>query len=303
MIDILIHTSQFVVTLFMGYFCKKIGLLTQDDGKVLSTIILNLTLPAVLIAGLNGAALTQTIFHMILFGLGANLLSVLIGQWVYRKENATNQAFMMLSQGGYNIGNFVIPFIQSFLPPAVPLLVGFDIGNALMIFGGRPLMVDYAIQHEDHQFSMKAVARKLLTSPAFVVYLFMLPLMGLGWQLPEGIMKSVNMFASANSFLAMFMLGLFLNFDFPKASLANIKHILSVKYLTGFIFAGIVYFLLPLDETVKLTLVILAISPVATASTIQMLEYEVSPAAASFLSSVSILISLVLITLTLMVLG
>ena len=147
------------------------------------------------------------------------------------------------------------------------------------------------------------MARKLLTSPAFVVYLFMLPLMGLGWQLPEGVMKSVNMFASANSFLAMFMLGLFLNFDFPKASLANIKHILSIKYLTGFIFAGIVYFLLPLDETVKLTLVILAISPVATASTIQMLEYEVSPAAASFLSSVSILISLVLITLTLMVLG
>ena len=299
MIEILIHTSQFVVTLFIGYFCKEIGLLTQDDGKVLSTIILNLTLPAVLIAGLNGAALTRTIFVMILFGLAANLFAVLIGQWLYRKENSTNKAFMMLTQGGYNIGNFVIPFVQGFLPQAVPLLVGFDIGNALMMFGGRPLMVDLATQQEGHSLSGRQVARKLLTSPAFVVYLFMLPLMGLGWELPQAVMNSVNMFASANAFLAMFMLGLFLNFNFPKESIATIRRILIAKYAVGFIFAGIVYFILPLSMTVKLTLMILAISPVATASTIHMIDYKVTPAASSFLSSLSILISLVFITVIL----
>lgn len=37
-----------------------------------------------------------------------------MGGVLWRNKNSQEQALMMFGQGGYNIGNFVIPFIQGF---------------------------------------------------------------------------------------------------------------------------------------------------------------------------------------------
>lgn len=51
---------------------------------------------------------------MVGLGLLSNLILILVGGFICQKKDAADRSLMMLSQAGYNIGNFTIPFVQGF---------------------------------------------------------------------------------------------------------------------------------------------------------------------------------------------
>lgn len=119
---ILIQSLSFLLVVLVAYLFKKTGILRSTDGTILQKIILNITLPATIIVGFNAVKVDVILFIMIGLGLLTNLVLVLIGSLFWRKKDPVDRAMMMFSQGGFNIGNFTIPFVQGFFPPPFHLL-------------------------------------------------------------------------------------------------------------------------------------------------------------------------------------
>ncbi|MEG0215036.1 MAG: hypothetical protein RR685_02695, partial [Hungatella sp.] len=117
-------------------------------------------------------------------GFGCNWLMIGIGYlWNLRRSGA-EKAFAMLNLSGYNIGNFTMPFVQSFLSPigfAATSL--FDAGNAIMCTGMTYTVAGMAVG-EGEKPSLSSIAKKLFSSVPFDAYIVMTILAILKIRLP-----------------------------------------------------------------------------------------------------------------------
>lgn len=296
MLAVLLQSLQFLLVIFVAYLFKQAKILRSTDGVALQKIILNLTLPATIIVGFNGVTVEPILFIMITLGLFSNVILVTLGGVIWRKKEAPIQALMMFSQAGYNIGNFTIPFVQGFFPAAIPYIGSFDMGNALMLFGGSPMLVDKLIHKDRENKGYFSRLIRLFKSPSFTTYIVMFILALLGIVLSENTLSVFHLFSSGNAFLSMFMVGLYLEIRIDSVSFSQVKKLLFTRYSLGIVLASIFYLLLPLPELVRVSLVLVALAPIGTVSTINMIVYGNSRALSSFLASISIIISLVLMT-------
>lgn len=294
---------SFLLIILVGYLFKFFGLLETKDGHTVSKIILNLTLPATIIIGFNTIEINSTLIILMSLGLLANFLLIAIGGFLWRKKSSADQALMMFSQAGYNIGNFTIPFVQGFFPQAIPFIGSFDTGNALMIFGGTPLLADKMTGQKRGTRGVKDVIFSLFRSPSFSTYIAMIILALVNMTIPESVLGVVELFASGNAFLSMFMIGLYLELTISRVDLVKVAKLLFTRYALGISLALIFYFLLPLPKIVRLSLVLVALAPVGTVSTINMVAYGNKTSLSGFLSSISIIISLLLMTTALIFMG
>lgn len=291
---------SFLLVILAGYIFKKLTILTAEDGDTVSKIILNLTLPATIIMGFNGVTVDATLLIMVGLGLLTNTFLVVIGGLWWRKKDPANQALMMFSHAGYNIGNFTIPFVQGFFPQAIPYIGSFDMGNALMLFGFTPLIVDQLTGQNRESMDLRRVIAKLFRSPSFTTYIIMFLLAAVNIEFSGPVLSVVELFASGNAFLSMFMIGLYMDILISKEDLSKVGKLLGARYVLAIPLAALFYFLLPLPDIVRLSLVLLALAPIGTVSTINMVVYGTKPSLSGFLSSASIILSLILMTLSLM---
>lgn len=294
--EVLTQALSFLLVIVVAYLFKRGGILEERDGHVVSKIILNLTLPATIIIGFHSVEINSTLLIMVSLGLLANIALITIGGFIWRKRNSADQALMMFSQAGYNIGNFTIPFVQGFFPEAIPFIGSFDTGNALMVFGGTPLLADKMTGESRTTRGPKEVALKLFSSPSFTTYIVMILLAVLNVTIPDSALSIVELFASGNAFLSMFMIGLYLDINISREDLTKAAQLLFTRYTLGIALAAVFFFVLPLPDIVRLSLVLLALAPIGTVSTINMVVYGNKGSLAGFLASTSIILSLILMT-------
>lgn len=301
MFDIIINALGLFATIFVGYLLKRVGLLTKEDGTRLSIIILNVTLPAAIISNLAALTIEKNLLILILAGVVLNLLVLTIVAFLTKKDTTVQRGFYLYSASGYNIGNFTLPFLQGTFPLAVPLLAMFDMGNSIMLAGGSNVFVDLVTQ-KNTTASPKAIGKKLLLSIPFTAYLIMLIIRSLQIDLPSGFLSMVAIMANANTFLSMFMIGLYLELSLPKQALHAVKKVLALRYLIGASLAVIIFFL-PLDRLTTIVLCLLSFSPIPTFGVINSVKAGMDEETVGFASSVSFLISLFLMTVILVILG
>lgn len=218
-----------------------------------------------------------------------------------KKENDVLRQFSMYCGSGFNIGNFAIPFAQSFYPLGIPLISLFDMGNSIMLAGGTTILIEYLIGKRT-VFEPGKIILNLLRSPTFTCYLFMLLIRSFGLSLPQGVIQLVQPIGNANTFLSMFMIGLFLDFRLPKHAAATVGKILSLRYGIGLLLF-LCFFFLPLPAFLKPVLCLLVFAPIPLFGVINSVLAGMEEEAVGFVSSISFLISLPLMTLVLILFG
>ena len=68
---------------------------------------------------------------------------MILGYLINLGKSKEEKAFGVLNLPGYNIGNFTIPFVQSFLGPVGVITTSlFDAGNAFVCLGGAVGVAD-----------------------------------------------------------------------------------------------------------------------------------------------------------------
>lgn len=298
MVDIILQAISLFFMIFLGFIMKRIGILQKNDGTMIARIIMNITLPAVIIVNFIDLKMDKKLLLFTLLALIWFMLQLLLAYLYSRKKNPQAKALYLYGASGFNIGNFTLPFVQSIAPLGIPLISMFDVGNNLLLSGGNKIIVDQVIGHST-KVRFKQVFSQLAKSVPFVCYLVMFFLRYFAIDLPEVVKIVTQPVASSNVFLSMFMIGLYLEFRLPRDSIKEVIGVLALRYGIGFSVIALLYFL-PLSDLIKSMLSLLALTPIPLFGIMFAVTSGVKEEVLGFAASMSFLLSLPLMTIVLL---
>ena len=292
MLQILTRAGSFIAIIVLGYVLKRIGVFKEEDFGVLSKICIRITLPAAIITSFAGKEIDAGLLVLLFLGIGCGVLYILLGFLLNRKSSKEQRAFEILNLPGYNIGCFTMPFAQSFLGPMGVIATSlFDSGNAFICLGGA-FGVASAVK-DGRGFDFKRIIKALSRSVPFVTYLLMVAMNLLRLPVPGMVIECASIIGGANSFMAMFMIGVGFKLTLgDKSQTGQILKLLGIRYGVGTILALIFYFVLPFDIQVRQALVILAFSPIGSAVPPFTAELDGDVGLSSAINSMAIVISI-----------
>lgn len=264
MLQLLTRAGAFVAVILLGVMLRKIGLFKEDDFRVLSNIVIKITLPAAIITSFSVNEIRPDMLILALLGFGGGALYMLLGYLWNIRRSKEQRAFEVLNLPGYNIGAFALPFCQSFLGPVgVVATCLFDTGNAFICLGGS-----YSIAtmiKDGTGFSWKRLLLSLVKSVPFMCYIVMVPLNLLHIKLPGIMLELAGIASNANAFMAMLAIGVGFKLTGDKSQIGSIVRVLGTRYAVAAVLAVCYYFLLPFPLEIRQALVILCFAPIGAA--------------------------------------
>lgn len=293
---VLIKAFSFVFIIVLGYTFKRVGIFGSKDYKLVTKIIMNITLPCALITAFANFNMDKSMLFIVLIGFLANIIMSVTGYIIARNKDNKEKAFNILNLAGYNIGCFTLPYVQSFLGSyAVGITSLFDIGNSIMCTGGT-YAVASGVAGEGGPKSIKGFLRKIFSSVPFDTYLFMLILAITGIKLPRAIYNVTANLSAGNAFLSMLMIGMIFECNFHKDQLFKVASMVGIRYLSALIFALIIYFFIPFSSEIKKVLIILVFAPVSVLAPVFTGLCKCDEGLAGVINSMCIPISICIIT-------
>ena len=263
--SVLIRAGCFVAIIFLGALLRRVGFFKESDFLILSRISLRITLPAAIVSSFAGKTIDPSLLTIVLFGLGMGVLCMIVGYLSNLGKEKSRQAFDVLNLTGCNVGALTIPFVQSVLGPGAVIVASlFDVGNAAIGLG-TSYGIASAIQ-EGGRFSFKRLGKNLLSSVALITYIIMTALTLLGVSLPGFVLELAGVMGGANTFVAMLMIGVGFRLSLNRSMLGRLLKLVVLRYGIGAVLAVIFWNCLPFDRITRLTLVLLALSPIITAA-------------------------------------
>lgn len=301
MLKIFSQAMLFIIIICIGYILKSIGIFRKEDFRVISKIVIYLTLPCSIINNFSSLEFESNLLILILLGFIFTVILSFIGLLMTKNKGIKQKQFNMINLSGYNIGCFTIPFAQSFLGPlSVVAICLFDTGNSIMVTGGNYIWAKTMAGDNEEKNKIKYICKMLVKSPPLVCYTILITLQLLNISLPNSFLNLTNMIGGSNAFLSMLMIGIGFELHFNKEQIKLAKNILSIRFLVAIIFAIFVYFLMPFTYEVKFAVILAIFSPIASLAPVFTERLDGDVALASTINSLCILISLVCITILLM---
>lgn len=302
MAAVITKAVAFVAIIIIGYLLKRAGFFEAKDFYLVSRIVIKITLPAAIISNFSKITMEKSLLFICIIGILCNLLTIAAGYIMNLRRSKEEKAFAMLNMSGYNVGNFTMPFVQSFLSPvgfAVTSL--FDAGNSVMCTGLTYSMAGMVIGEEGKP-SIQNMAKKLFSSAPFDTYVMMTVLSILNIKLPAVIISLADTAGGANAFLALLMLGIGFEIRMEKEKMAQIIKILGARYLFAVLVSLAFYLLAPFDIEIRRALAIVSLGPVSSVAPAFTGALKGDVGTASAINSLSIVISIITITIALIVL-
>ena len=231
MYEIITRAGCFVAIIIVGYVLRKKEFFAEGDFHVLAKIVMKITLPAAIVSAFAGKEIDAAMLLLPLIGLGTGIGYMALMFLINRKRGKDQQAFEMLNTTACNIGNFTLPFVQSFLGPIGVVTASlFDCGNAILSLGGAYSVA--SMVKGNGKFSLIKIVKALTKSFAFDCYVIMMVLNLLHVSLPGFVISFTEIIGGANAFLAMLMIGVGFKLSGEKSQRGTIVRILSISETT-----------------------------------------------------------------------
>lgn len=295
MSEILVRAGCFCAIIMMGFILKKASFFRKEDFALLSKIVIRITLTCAVVNSFNGKRLDGAMLLMSVFGFAFGLLLIGAALLFSRGASPRDSAFTVLNTAGVNIGNFVLPFAQSFLgPEAVMAVCLFDVGNSFFCLGGS-YGIASSVLSGGKGFRLRTVFAALTRSVPFITYVVMTALCFLGWSLPAPVLEFTGIVGGANAFLAMLMLGVGFNISLERSKVSMLLRILATRYSLGIGLSLAAWNLLPFPLAWRQALSLLFLGPIASAAPAYTAQMDGDYELASAVNSFSIVIAMALI--------
>lgn len=300
MLDVLIKALSFVAIICIGYIFKRIGIFNDEDYRIVSKIVINLTLPAAVINSFADFKMDYSLLEVLVIGFLGNVVMVIIALMLTRRETAAAKLFYIFSMSGYNIGCFTLPFVQSFLGAfGVIVICIFDMGNAIMCTGLTYAFSASCIGSADGRrepLCIRNILDKILRSVPFMVYFVMLLLVELDIKLPAAFYTLTHSIGGANAFLSMLMIGMMFEIKMDKRSLSYIGEILGGRCAVGIALSAFFFFHGPFTSEINKVLAAAFLAPSTAVGPIYLEKLGGNVALAGFANSASIIVSVITLT-------
>lgn len=207
MLNDLLTVGGSVLTMLLmmavGFFLAKRGLLTKPTLSQLSTLLLYIVCPAIMIDTLLGQVLNADTLKALLIAFavlaGTYVLMMLLIQLCFRRSREEHRGTLRFAAIYGNTGFMGIPLIQAVLgePGMIVTVVSLAVFNisiwthGAVLIGGR----------------QRASVKKALLNPGTIGFLLALVLFLLHVRLPGPVAKAVSFMGSLNTPLAMIVIG------------------------------------------------------------------------------------------------
>ncbi|MED4052626.1 AEC family transporter [Niallia taxi] len=290
--------AQFVISFLiiaLGYCLKKWNILKEKDGEAMARLIFNVTLPSLIIVTFHSITIDSSLMMLVVLGFVYGIIVAILGLFIFRKEERRNKGMLGMLIPGFNIGLFAYPLVQGIWGEVGIKYFGmFDIGNAIITFGVSYLIGSYYAK-EDVVLNFKHVAGKMGRSIPLMTYVIIFIINLTGLSLPGTVIDITSVISKANMPLSLLLLGIYLNFSFQKSYWKGIGRVLGIRYGVGLLFGLLGFFLLPVDDMFRYTVLIALILPMATSVLPYSVEFKYNQRFVGTAANLSILISFVLL--------
>lgn len=253
----------FITTLafiFTGFLLKVGEIIKEQEGKILSRLLIHTTFPALMIVSTIHIDLNFRLFLIPLFAIGISAIMLTIAFFLFKKEKNSIRGVLTMGSGGWNVGLFGFPLIESIWgAKALLFAIMYDIGNTFLAFG-----VLYPIGNHFSDVTSRGklnMLKKVLLLPPVLGMIMGLTLNASNIPLPIILEEVLTTLAKANKPLVLLLLGIYLSFNLDKNQFNGILKVLSIRYGIGLLTILAIYLLLPksLMSSVLIALVILPV--------------------------------------------
>ena len=291
----MVKPLSYVLLIVLGYMLKRAGFFGREDYRLMSRIMINITLPCTIVRAFSGFSRDPQMFLIVGISFVCSMLPPILMYLATPGVDTRLRAYRMINIGGYNIGCFSLPLIEAFFgSTGVVAACMFDVGNAVMMTGGAYALTSTLLKTGgETRESAGDILMKFLKSAPFDTYLIVFLLMALNVQLPEAVYTLVQPAANANAFIAMLMIGMMFEPAGDRTKLTEAARELGVRYAIATVFALACYFLTPFHLVIRQTLAVLCFAPLSSLAPIYTDRCGSDTALASFTNSISIAVSLV----------
>ena len=288
------------IIVILGYVACKLGYMGDKIDKKLSSIVVDITCPLLVLSSVMGDELPDRTLILPLLGVGflTYILLLVFGFWVPRliTKNHDDQGMIGFALMFANVGFIGYPIVSSiFGPHAVFYAALLNMPNTFFIFTAGVMLIK-------GEYSLKQFNPKVLVSPAMLGAFLAAIIVALGIHTPDIIARPVTMVGNITVPAALMIIG---------SSMAKlpIREIIgsSKVYITALLRLTIVplsiYFLFKAcgvsDLVNNINTVVIAM-PVASFGTMFCLKYGRNPSLiteTTFITTLGSIITIPLITL------
>lgn len=256
--------NQFIIStliIIIGYLIKKFYIISEKDGDVLTKIILNVTLPALVITSTSTLKFDLSLGLMPLFAISYGLLIAAFGIFLFKKQSGSTRGMLSMLLPGFSVGLFAYPFVETIMGnKALTYAAMFDIGNSMTVF-----IIAYALACHftsgDSSFDFKSILKQLMKSIPLIVYILTLIMSIAGLHFPGIILNISQTVSKANMPLAFLVMGIYLNFKMEASHWRNVLKVLATRYSIGLAVSLLLYFTLPIDAISREIILICLVLP------------------------------------------
>ncbi len=286
--------SYFLI-IALGFFLKSVGFLSEKDGSLFSKLIINVTLPLVIIEAITSVRLQVSLLFLTILGATAASLILVSGIFFFSKMDLPKRSYASLSLTlcGLNLAIFAYPFADAmWSSKGLTYMAMVDIGNALVIY---TLGYSLALKYSNEGFSYSTMLKKLLTFPPLIAFSFALFLNFSSLSLPNFVHEIMKPIGNANAFLSMITIGVYLSFSKLSGELKHLMEALSVKYAVGFVVGVFLSYLctllVPSNSVASTVVFVSALMPTPLLSLIYSVEKDLDPEMAGGMVTLTVLAS------------
>ncbi|MCU7557030.1 AEC family transporter [Macrococcus capreoli] len=294
-------TQRFITVICLialGYLLKKLNFIREADGRVIAVLVMNVTLPSLVIVTLSKAEIDTSLLMIPVFMIIYAIFAKIIMISLFLKYNNEIRGSVGMMASAFNIGIFAYPLVEQMFGAKGLLYFGmFDIGGAIVMFGVTYFIGNYYSEGGD-TFDFKYMLTSLLKAVPLMTYVIMLIINLSHVRLPEPIVEFFSVIAKANMPLSMILLGVFLNFKIEKYYLPIAVKYLCIHYGLGAVAGVLCYTLLPFDQMFRMTLLIGWLLPIGVAIVPYAIEFKYKTVPLiSMVTNLTIVISIIILYL------
>jgi malate permease and related proteins len=287
-----------IIIIAFGYLLKRLNILQEKDGEVISKIIFKITLPALVLVTFDSVKIETSLMLLPVIVLVYGIITALLGLFVFKNEERELKGSLMMLSSGFNVGLFAFPLVYAIWGmDGLTYFSMFDVGASFVVFGIAYILGSY-FSEEGLRLNPLEILKKLGKSIPLMTYIIASVLNFSHIQLPDMFINVASKISGANIPLSLLLLGLFLNFKFDKQFIKPMVKFLAFRYGLGLTVGLVLYLILPYDIMLRSTILIGLLLPVAASSLTFAVEFKYSTDSTRFIatmSNITILVSIVIL--------
>lgn len=290
-----VKIAAMLVTIALGYFLHQIHVFERQDSRVLLKILMNVTLPCLVVSNLNGMTVTKDLVMASLLGIVINTLYFGAAFLLSKRGDAEDHLVKIFALSTFNTGSYVIPFLTG-IASSYSLAGVFAFtypGTALFTYGISPAAAGLIYSGQKGERSpARILLDKLLHTVSCDVCVIMLLLSLFRISLPSGLVSVCASIGSASSTLAMLSIGILMDLKLPEGEFIHDIGLVLARLCISLLCALTVYFLLPLAYDIRAAIALTVFAPAASYNSVMALHCGYKGSRVAVISSLEMILSI-----------